>query len=373
MKLFCVALLVASFAAGCGTGNPREETTETKSVILNGINGKWPNPRHVPVCLINRGDISDHLYNDVFPFVKQEYARQAGIGLVGFEACKNEDFNPKNPSIRIYFDLVRNWHSDDGVLSAGGVSLIGWNSGDCGERCKGGTMRLEIDRDYRQDWAAFITDTTRATVLHEFGHALGLHHEHARTDSNCWKNESIPEGGEFGYVGGYDSNSIMNYCYRGAPALSNGDVEGLKRLYPQTADFRDSMAVRVQASGKCLDVEGYSFDPGTKIVQWDCHGQRNQLWRLKDVGDGKFEIRSASTDLCMDVAYFSKDNGAKVLQWPCTGSDNQRVRILDRGDGKKSFQFAHSGRCLDVAGGRPDNGIQLQQWDCYGNSAQTFY
>lgn len=58
-------------------------------------------------------------------------------------------------------------------------------------------------------------------ILHEFGHAVGLRHEHirpeARDDKNCYRlsdGETIetPDSSTATY-GPYDSNSIMNYCH----------------------------------------------------------------------------------------------------------------------------------------------------------------
>lgn len=80
--------------------------------------------------------------------------------------------------------------------------------------------------------------------LHEFGHALGLRHEHAHPDSTC-----VVPGGEPldlpGYDGEviwpFDATSIMSYCGQ-APyyqetnpnnvQLANGDIRALNTLYP---------------------------------------------------------------------------------------------------------------------------------------------
>lgn len=359
----------------CGNGTPSTEASQTSSLIANYDYIKWPNPRRIPVCIINPRDVSDRLRTEIVNHVKREFAFRAGIGFLGFNDCKDEDYSKDNPSIRILFKIVRNWQTSDVWVTAGGQSAIGRFPVDCYDGCRRESMILEVDRDYGSNTAA--RDSALHTAVHEFGHALALFHEHARTDSsNCpHTNERIPQSDFDVYVGPYDPHSIMNYCASGRrPELSQGDVEGLQRLYPVLKEgLNGSRSIRAEASGKCLDVEQFSFDLSARVLQWDCHGMRNQRWHLKDVGGGKFEIRSAMTDLCLDVVNHSTANGAKVVQWFCSGSDNQRVRILDRGNGKKSFQFAHSGRCLDVDGGRPDNGIQLQQWDCFGNSAQSFF
>lgn len=370
------ALLFFLINISCGNGTPSTETSQTASLIANYDDIKWPNPRRIPVCIINPRDVSDRLRTEMVNHVKKEYAFRAGIGFVGFNECRSEDYDPNSPSIRILFKINRSWQGVGVWVGTGGQSAIGRFPVGCslGSDCGRESMIFEIDRDYGSNFAA--RDTALNAAIHEFGHALGLYHEHARTDSyNCpHTDERIPQSDYDVYVGPYDPHSIMNYCSGGPPELSPGDVEGLQRLYPILKEgLYGSQIIKNEASGKCLDVDQFSFDLSARVLQWDCHAMRNQRWFLKDVGDEKFEIRSASTDLCLDVVDLSKANGAKVVQWFCTGSDNQHVKVIDRGNGKKSFQFVHSGRCLDVASGRPDNGIQLQQWDCFGNSAQSFF
>jgi hypothetical protein len=71
--------------------------------------------------------------------------------------------------------------------------------------------------------------------LHEFGHALGQVHEADRSDSTC----NDKTGGSDGITkGGYDPDSIMDYCnnerfMRGnlTPTLSAMDVQGLLSFY----------------------------------------------------------------------------------------------------------------------------------------------
>ena len=90
----------------------------------------------------------------------------------------------------------------------------------------------------------------RQTALHEFGHLAGLIHEHirveAKNDSNCMKfgnhdrvgTEKMQDTISWLKVGGYDSQSIMNYCFnefmnhQGLEAsLSLGDIKTLEALY----------------------------------------------------------------------------------------------------------------------------------------------
>lgn len=372
MRNLWLLLLFFPFLAACGS--PEPETSDTSALVYNNPNARWPNPRLIPVCIVNRNEVGDRLFWDVVNHVKREYASRVGIGLVGFGPCNAGDYN--SPVIRVYFSRIWDWVNIN--FAGGGLSMVGKAQGSCGPTCFGGTMRLDIGTtgEYPPNPSAFIVNNTRGTAIHEFGHALGLFHEHQRTDeSGCQINDGkIPNGGDKAYIGPFDPNSIMSYCHAAEQTqLSAGDVEGLQWFYPITKDLGNSVTIHT-ANEKCMDIDAFSFDPQAKIQQWACNGNlRNQLWRFRGYPDGSYEIRSSSTDLCLDVQDQSRENGAKVQQWFCTGSENQRVRIIELGGGWRSFQFVHSRRCLDVDSGKADDGIQLQQWDCSRQFPQYFY
>ncbi len=85
----------------------------------------------------------------------------------------------------------------------------------------------------------------RGTATHEFGHSLGLHHEHYRweagKDPRCKKAHVEDAGIGPGYAkadihGEYDPESIMSYCTIRGPGgfnkgLSPRDIELIKYIY----------------------------------------------------------------------------------------------------------------------------------------------
>ena len=80
-------------------------------------------------------------------------------------------------------------------------------------------------------------------------------------------------------------------------------------------------------SGKCLDVSGGSRSNGADVIQWNCHGGDNQLWRLVPAAGGYFRIIAKHSGKCLDVSGGSRSNGADVIQWNCHGGDNQRWKL----------------------------------------------
>lgn len=230
-SLSAVMILLGAFACG-----PNKSQTSDPSSVVSTQN-KWSNPRSVPVCMINRSEVSDELFNDVKDHVTKDYSSKVGIGLIGWEDCKASDRNAR--IIRVTFRRVHNWTGSK-IAAGGGLSMVGSSSYSCGTSCRGGTLRIDISQDGKYPapgtWARnFAVTQTRATAVHEFGHAMGLLHEHERTDApGCGDYvDKVRNTDRNVYVGTYDPNSIMNYCHNSSLiSLSAGDVAGLRYLYP---------------------------------------------------------------------------------------------------------------------------------------------
>jgi hypothetical protein len=227
----CILIFLGAFACG-----PQDSQHSEPDSVVSTLN-KWPDPRNIPVCIMNRSEISDELFYDIKNHVTTDYSNKVGIGLVGWNNCSSADRSAR--VIRVTFSRVHNW-SGYSIRAGGGLSMVGASSFSCGMGCRGGTMRIDVSQDGQYprsgSWARnFASTQTRATAVHEFGHALGLLHEHERTDGpGCKDYETKIRNSDWNvYVGRFDSNSIMNYCHNSnLSTLSPGDVAGLRYLYP---------------------------------------------------------------------------------------------------------------------------------------------
>ena len=59
------------------------------------------------------------------------------------------------------------------------------------------------------------------------------------------------------------------------------------------------------------------------MVQYSCNGGNNQLFRLKKMGDGTFEIVTKPAAKCFDMAGSSSEDGLQLQQYTCHGGANQ--------------------------------------------------
>lgn len=130
-----------------------------------------------------------------------------------------------------------------------------------------GCSRIGIEHSFSSEWPGCsgdfvphdyatiklpVGDDYGKTVIHEFGHAIGLLHEHLRTDfipppGTCGiitndRDATLPSFVSQGCtapahcyddtaIGAYDPDSIMHYCNGGAAALSLGDVSTARTVY----------------------------------------------------------------------------------------------------------------------------------------------
>ena len=121
-----------------------------------------------------------------------------------------------------------------------------------------------------------------------------------------------------------------------------------------------------QASGRCVDVPGFSTTPGTALDLWDCNGGGNQAWNL--TADQQLTIYG---NLCLQAGTdgITSAAGDQAVIADCTGTAVQRWSA--NSDGTITPAAAPT-LCLDAAGAGTGNGTAVDLWHCNGAPNQVW-
>ena len=126
-------------------------------------------------------------------------------------------------------------------------------------------------------------------TLHEFGHALGLIHEHERKDAYCFNPASDARWKETGYLTPYDRHSVMHYKFSkvhgqtcdvkgnyGHTGLSDLDMLSLQILYPFEGQMSQIVGNTTIKNGQNLNLRLALEDRGAFVD----HVLRKISWQL---------------------------------------------------------------------------------------------
>ncbi|MFC0116009.1 RICIN domain-containing protein [Kibdelosporangium aridum] len=125
-------------------------------------------------------------------------------------------------------------------------------------------------------------------------------------------------------------------------------------------------------SGKCLNVEGASQADRARVIQYRCVGASNEMWRLREVGDGYYQIIARHSGKCLNVEGASQADRARVIQYRCVGASNEMWRFREVSGGYYQIIARHSNKCLNVEGASQADRAQIIQYRCVGASNEQW-
>ena len=128
-----------------------------------------------------------------------------------------------------------------------------------------------------------------------------------------------------------------------------------------------------QNSSKCADISGISISPGALVHQWTCLGADNQKFRfVPTMGGYQVSVKNSALQLAIFGTAQNTDDGERLIQYPFDGQPNQVFNLRPMTDGTYEIIAKHSGKCLDVSGVSKEDGAAIQQWTCLNQPNQKW-
>lgn len=172
-----------------------------------------------------------------------------------------------------------------------------------------------------------------------------------------------------------DSYSIESLDANGQ--LQNNSVTGVAQLkwgygYGTVPPVNDQPAAPAgeaivgSASGRCVDVPGFSTTAGTQLDIWDCNGGGNQTWdytsadELSVYGDMCIQAGTGSAPATGTAAAIESCTGAADQQWAANATSGTVTSAAD------------SSLCLDATGAATADGTLLDVATCDGSASQSW-
>lgn len=124
--------------------------------------------------------------------------------------------------------------------------------------------------------------------------------------------------------------------------------------------YRSSL--KVQESGRCLDVPTTTPQNDIVVTVWDCHGGPNQVWAGTPYGQ-----LTVFGSKCLDVRKNGTADGTPVQMYDCNDTGAQ-LWIFQPGG---QIVNPDSGKCLDATD-HGANGASIVIWTCNGSTHQKW-
>lgn len=335
--------------------------------------------------------------------VREVIAEWTTWANVAFIVDENNNFEGDSADIKILF-------ADDGPHN----SALGINAWESFSR-KGKnypTMNLGYLTPPFRNAAGEIFSDVRGTVLHEFGHALGMHHEHQNPiggiqwnrdaviadlsgPPNSWNTETI----DFNIFRAlkehmilattYDSSSIMHYFVPASWTLNNVAVNGNNNLsvmdkkfvsqrYPRKKSVINGnqyyrLTTWYKSGTNCLGVGYRDYDSGRSYFPFfvPCDKNSNaQLWKLTPVGDGDYRV----TNYWMGDEVSIDDVGAEYFaELRKTGNySGQLWTITDLGKFKRMSSKNSGGFYSFTTDTQPNTRLEMRKTAHWSNQLWDF-
>lgn len=336
--------LIALF--GCGG---IDESVSIEDELYGSRNWKWTQ-RTLPVCFTNINAIT----NAQIALVRRGanfWANEAGDNLrfTGFVSCGQV----QNPMIRIRIE------------DSGPRSFVGRYS-----QVRNPSMHLNTRF---VNWGSSCASSSarrnsciQSIAAHEFGHALGFYHEQDRADTpraclNSLSADAIKSRSDGVNLGGYDAQSIMNYCsdrWNNDGRLTPRDRAGMRRYYGFSKagiSFRVGEAIITSKFGPVIAVSNAT----NRNAVLANRATDNPKQRFLTAADGHILVRSGQR--CLHAVGASLRDGAAVRFVGCSANSARQRWVRSGGNSEFNLCLASNPNyCLSAENGAIGATVRLR-------------
>lgn len=121
----------------------------------------------------------------------------------------------------------------------------------------------------------------------------------------------------------------------------------------------------------CIDVPASSTKAAIRLIQYECHGELNQLFEMKQTSfTNYFNLVNKASGLCMDIYGDSLVDGVQLIQYPCNGGQNQMFQFRTSSLGTQ-LVVKHSQKCIVPLSSV--EGSELVQKTCDSNTSNKMF
>ena len=194
-----------------------------------------------------------------------------------------------------------------------------------------------------------------------------------------WLRSALGEGGfslNYGFALATDTTGVSSRHF--ASANSTNFLPSIVFNYSEDTSISDgAYYIRSKYSNLYLDTEQDSSANGN-VIQYNFHGNGNQVWVVKYQGDGYYKLHSLwhDEDKCLDVENNPTQNGSNVDVFEDSeNADWLLFKLVSNNDGTYRIisKWSDNQKVLDVCGPSTSATANIQIWEYMGVNQQKWY